>query len=166
MRETQVWSLGWEASLEKGMATHSSILPGESHGQRSLVGYSPWGRKEFNMTEKLTHTHTYHHHLGGSSDVLVSSKQYFNTWKIGVSSLNKNHGNDNEAGLKQQHVLGREDNDFEWENVSASNSDKKGLRKIAICFRNFLWLVSYIKIYPGIIYNKIFVKIILKEFFQ
>ena len=27
---------------------------GESHGQRSLVGYSPWGRKELNTTEQLT----------------------------------------------------------------------------------------------------------------
>ena len=34
------------------MATHSSILAGESHGQRSLVGYSPWGRKESDMTER------------------------------------------------------------------------------------------------------------------
>ena len=32
------------------------FLPGESHGQRSLVGYSPWGRKESDMTER-THTH-------------------------------------------------------------------------------------------------------------
>ena len=32
--------------LEKGMAVHSSILAGESHGQRSLVGYSPWGHQE------------------------------------------------------------------------------------------------------------------------
>jgi len=30
------------------------FLPGECHGQRSLVGYSPWGRKELDMTEKLT----------------------------------------------------------------------------------------------------------------
>ena len=35
------------------MATHSSILAGESHGQRSLVGYSPWSRKERNTTEPL-----------------------------------------------------------------------------------------------------------------
>ena len=42
MWETQVQSLGWEDSLEKDMATHSSILAGESHGQRSLAGYSPW----------------------------------------------------------------------------------------------------------------------------
>ena len=29
-------------------------LPGESHGQRSLVGYSPWGHKELNMTEVIS----------------------------------------------------------------------------------------------------------------
>ena len=33
----QVRSLGWEGPLEEGMATHSSILGGESLGQRSLV---------------------------------------------------------------------------------------------------------------------------------
>ena len=37
---------GQEDPLEKGMATCSSILTGKSHGQRSLVGYSPWGHKE------------------------------------------------------------------------------------------------------------------------
>ena len=45
IQETQVQSLGWEDPLERGMATHSVFLPGKSHGQRSLVGYSPWGRK-------------------------------------------------------------------------------------------------------------------------
>ena len=30
------------------------FLPGESHGQRSLVGYSPWGRKELDIIEQLT----------------------------------------------------------------------------------------------------------------
>ena len=30
------------------------FLPGESHGQRSLLGYSPWGHKESDMTELLT----------------------------------------------------------------------------------------------------------------
>ena len=38
MRETRVQSLGREDLLEKEMATHSSILPGKSYGQRSLVG--------------------------------------------------------------------------------------------------------------------------------
>ena len=46
-----VRSLGQEDPLEEGMATHSSILAGESHGQRSLVGYSPLGCKESNTTE-------------------------------------------------------------------------------------------------------------------
>ena len=37
------------------MATIPVFLPGEFHGQRSLVGYSPWGCKELDMTEQLTH---------------------------------------------------------------------------------------------------------------
>ena len=37
--------LGLESPLEEEMATHSSILVGKSHGQRSLEGYSPWGCK-------------------------------------------------------------------------------------------------------------------------
>ena len=51
MWETWVRSLGKEDPLEKGMATHSSILLENPHGQRSLVGYSPWGYKESDMTE-------------------------------------------------------------------------------------------------------------------
>ena len=46
------------------MATHCSILPKISHGQRSLAGYSPKDCKELDMTEWLsvrvrTHTHTH-----------------------------------------------------------------------------------------------------------
>ena len=37
------------------------FLPGEFHGQRSLVGFSPWGHKESDRTEGLTHTHKYIH---------------------------------------------------------------------------------------------------------
>ena len=45
-------SLGQEDPLEEEVATHSSILDWKkSHGQRSLVGYSPWGRKESDKTE-------------------------------------------------------------------------------------------------------------------
>ena len=36
-------------------------LPGEFHGQRSLVGYSPWGCEELDITDQLTHTHTHTH---------------------------------------------------------------------------------------------------------
>ena len=54
MWETQVRSLGWEDPLEEEMATHSVFLPGKSHGQTSLVGYSPWGHKEVDITEQLS----------------------------------------------------------------------------------------------------------------
>ena len=37
------------------------FLPGESHGQRSLVGYSPWSHKEVDTTDQITHTHTHTH---------------------------------------------------------------------------------------------------------
>ena len=50
---------GLEEPLEKGMATHSSILAGESHGQRSLSGYSPRGRKELDTTKQPTLWHTF-----------------------------------------------------------------------------------------------------------
>ena len=51
MRETWVLFLDWEDPLEKGMTTYSNIRPAELHGQRSLAGYSPWGRKESDTTE-------------------------------------------------------------------------------------------------------------------
>ena len=53
--EIRVQSLGWEDLLEKGMATPPVFLPGECHGQKSLVGYSPRVRKDSDMTERLTH---------------------------------------------------------------------------------------------------------------
>ena len=54
MQEMWVRSLDPEDPLEKEMATHSIILAGKSHGQRSLVGYSPWGHKELDTTEILS----------------------------------------------------------------------------------------------------------------
>ena len=47
VQEIRVQFLGWEDPLEKGMATHRGIvyLLGESHGQRSLAGYSSWVAK-------------------------------------------------------------------------------------------------------------------------
>ena len=49
-----VRSLGQEDPLQKGMATHSSILAWKFHGQRRLAGYTPWGLKELDMAERLT----------------------------------------------------------------------------------------------------------------
>ena len=53
MQEMCVWSLGWEDPLEKEMVIHSNILPGKSHQQSGLVGYSPWGHKESDTAEWL-----------------------------------------------------------------------------------------------------------------
>ena len=55
-QETRVQSLGQEDPLEKRKVSTPVFLPGEFHGQRSLVGYSPWGLKEVDMTEQLTPT--------------------------------------------------------------------------------------------------------------
>ena len=54
MLETQVQSLDRKDPLQEGVATYSVFLPGDYHGQRSLAGYSPWGRKESDTTEGLT----------------------------------------------------------------------------------------------------------------
>ena len=54
MQEKSVKSLGQEDPLEKEWQPNPVFLPGESHGERSLVGYSPWGRKESDMTERLS----------------------------------------------------------------------------------------------------------------
>ena len=43
MQETWVPSPGWEDPLEKEMQPTPGHLPGKSHGQTSLVGYSTWG---------------------------------------------------------------------------------------------------------------------------
>ena len=48
-----VWSLSGEDSLEWEMTTYSSILDWRIHGQRSLVGYNPWGLTDSDMTEAI-----------------------------------------------------------------------------------------------------------------
>ena len=44
----------WEGPLEEKWQPTPVFLPRESHGQRSLAGYSPWGHKKSDMTERLT----------------------------------------------------------------------------------------------------------------
>ena len=59
MRETWVQSLSQENTLEKEMATHSSIIVWRISWTEDPGGYSSWGCKESDMTEQLTHTHIY-----------------------------------------------------------------------------------------------------------
>ena len=57
MQETRLPSLGWEDPLEGRKWQPTPVFfPGKSHGQKSLVGYSPWDLKELDTTERLTHT--------------------------------------------------------------------------------------------------------------
>ena len=51
MQETCVRSPSWEDPLEKGMATHSSILAWRIPWTEDLGGYSPWSHKESDTTE-------------------------------------------------------------------------------------------------------------------
>ena len=54
LQEIWVQSLGQEDPLEKGMATHSSVLAWRiPWTERSLASYSPWGHKELDRTEQL-----------------------------------------------------------------------------------------------------------------
>ena len=54
VRDTWVRSLGWEHPLEKGMATHSSIIARRiPQTEEPGVGYSPRGHKESDTTEPL-----------------------------------------------------------------------------------------------------------------
>ena len=60
MQKIWVRSLSLEDLLEKGRLPTLVFLPGESHGQGSLVDFSPWGRTESDTTERLStqaHTH-------------------------------------------------------------------------------------------------------------
>ena len=59
MWETGVHTLSREDPLEKEWQPAPVLLPGESHGWRSLGGCSPWGHKELDTTEQL-HFHKHH----------------------------------------------------------------------------------------------------------
>ena len=57
VQETWVQSLGREDPWRKEWQPTSVFLLGKSHGERSLAGYSLWGRKELDTTEQWNHHH-------------------------------------------------------------------------------------------------------------
>ena len=82
MQETQemwVWSLGWKILWRRKWQHTPVFLPGELQGQRSLVGYSPWGHKHSDMTEH-THRHVWRWRHWVSGWVLESL-----TWGLDAS---------------------------------------------------------------------------------
>ena len=61
MQEKLVQSLAWEDSMEKEMATHSSILAWRTPWTEGPGGLQSWDCKESDVTKQLTHTHTHTH---------------------------------------------------------------------------------------------------------
>ena len=74
-----MWKIPWRRTWQPTPV----FLPGEFRGQRSQEGCSPWGRKESDTTEQLTHTHTHTHtHCRKSTGLKV--------WRSGFGSFMKN----------------------------------------------------------------------------
>ena len=73
MLDTRVQCMGWEDPLEEGCLPIPVLLPGESHGQRSLAGYSPWGHTELDTTERLS-----------SSSSIVASAAFTVSYKCAI----------------------------------------------------------------------------------
>ena len=93
MWETQVRSLCWEDPLEKEWLPTPVFLPGESHRQRSLVGYSPWGCKMLDTTEQLPLSLSHEAHydpaeqwiLNHGGGLVSLSKCIGRVWYVGPS---------------------------------------------------------------------------------
>ena len=61
MQETQVPSLVGKIPCRRDLQSTPVFLPRESHGPRSLAGYSPWGSEELDMTKQLTYIQQINH---------------------------------------------------------------------------------------------------------
>ena len=68
MQETRVQSIGQEDPLEKGMATHSSILAWRIPWTEEPGRLQSWGCKESDTTEQLIHTHNFCFEIVSGSD--------------------------------------------------------------------------------------------------
>ena len=73
-------------TVEKKGKPTPVFLPGKLRGQRSLAGYSPWGRKELDTT-KHTCTHTGRDEGGVKKDIMSSS-----SWNLAGHNINRHKG--------------------------------------------------------------------------
>ena len=71
MQDLRVRGLGQKDPLRKEMAAISVFLPGKSHRQRSLGGYSPWGHKESDMAKRLKPHHRVQHERKSLKNVIA-----------------------------------------------------------------------------------------------
>ena len=76
MQETQLQSMGEEVLWRRKWIPTSVFSPGEFYGQRSLVGYSPWGHKESDTTEQLTLSHFHK----GETRVVIAQREKLPLW--------------------------------------------------------------------------------------
>ena len=85
MQETQeswAWSIGWEIPWRRKWQPTPAFLCGESHGQRSLVDYSPWDHRESDMTEVTAHriTHTTCKYTVPDFELPSSKNRAYTSW--------------------------------------------------------------------------------------
>ena len=76
------------------------FLPGEFHGQRRLAGYSLWGRKELDKTERLSHTYA----RRGASQVALVVK-YLRVNAGDTSNAGSIPGSENSSGREHSNSL-------------------------------------------------------------
>ena len=92
MWETWVQSLGREDPLEKKWQPTPVLLPGKSHGWRSMVSYSPWDHKELDTTDVTWHSIDF---IPGDSEVKVSAYNVGDLGLIPGSGRSPGEGNGN-----------------------------------------------------------------------
>ena len=82
MWETRVWSLDWEDPLKKKMATQASSFAWKIPWTEEPSGssYSPWGHKEWDVTEWLTHTLKGHRHNPAHSETQRRGSNLIKAW--------------------------------------------------------------------------------------
>ena len=73
-------SLGWEDPLEKEMALIPVFLPGKFHGQRSLVGYSPWGSQRLRHNWVTEHASIVSYFIAKELRMQWGKDSLFNKW--------------------------------------------------------------------------------------
>ena len=94
MLKTWVQYLGQEDPLEKGWLPTPVLLPEEFREQRSLAGYSPWGLKELDTTERLTPSLSlFTSKAGCENTFLVLTHKLRNPWKFPTPPKGKSSQN-------------------------------------------------------------------------
>ena len=81
----QVGSLDRKDPLEEGVQPIAVLLPGKFHGQRSLVGYSPWGHSKLDTIEQLNTNRVQRWH---GARIVSGSHAFSSRCALGSGSIN------------------------------------------------------------------------------